>query len=115
MKESASGRSHSSSKKGLEFDGPVDGPIIIKVIEPSSEVKSEKSAVNTSNCLICCDNIADSVLMDCGHGGLCFHCGIALCINTYESNIKAAQRYLERDRHRDRPLVLKDASCHICR
>lgn len=56
------------------------------------ELKSDKGSGinNASNCLICCDNIADSVLMECGHGGICFHCGIALCINTYEANIKAA-------------------------
>lgn len=54
------------------------------------------------------------MLMDCGHGGICFHCGIALCINTYEANIKAVQRYLERQRG-DRTLNLQDAKCHICR
>ena len=26
-------------------------------------------------CVICCDRIADAVLLPCGHGGLCFECG----------------------------------------
>lgn len=43
-----------------------------------------------NNCLICCDKTADSVLMECGHGGLCFECGIVLCTNAYSHNLVVA-------------------------
>lgn len=48
------------------------------------KVSNRSSTKDGHNCLICCDSQADSVLMECGHGGICFTCGIALCINTYE-------------------------------
>jgi hypothetical protein len=55
--------------------------------------------------------------MECGHGGIWFYCGIALCVNTYEQNLKTVQKFIERGSSREdnRSLQLKDANCHICR
>ena len=53
--------------------------------------------------------------MECGHGGLCFQCGIALCTNTYEKNVKMARKHLERSQSARSNLKLLDANCHICR
>jgi hypothetical protein len=53
-----------------------------------------------NQCLICYDKPSDSVFMECGHGGICFECGIQICINAYSHNIMAAQRMLERNRQR---------------
>ncbi len=39
-------------------------------------VKGKEGSVEKQNlaaqCLICCDMPADAVLMECGHGGVCF-------------------------------------------
>ena len=32
-------------------------------------------------CLICLEGVADAVVMSCGHGGICFQCGITLSEN----------------------------------
>jgi hypothetical protein len=29
-------------------------------------------------CLICLENKADAVILNCGHGGICFDCGTKL-------------------------------------
>lgn len=42
-------------------------------------------------CLICLEGVADAVVMSCGHGGICFQCGITLSEN------RASQK------------------CHLCR
>ena len=36
------------------------------------KMKTPASEKNKATCLICCDSQSDSVIMDCGHGGLCF-------------------------------------------
>ena len=28
-----------------------------------------------NSCCICFDNLADAVIMNCGHGGICYECG----------------------------------------
>jgi hypothetical protein len=63
---------------------------------------SERPGCVTSTCLICCDSVSDAVLMDCGHGGLCFQCGIALCTNTYEKNMRIIRKNLERSQNNSR-------------
>eukprot|EP00347_Sterkiella_histriomuscorum_P002210 403369045 len=73
---------------------------------------------NNSTCLICCDQPADSVIMDCGHGGVCFQCAITLCINAYTHNLMVAQRLVESSRHhrnRNPHLQMRESNCHICR
>ena len=41
--------------------------------EAPSESKSE-----TSVCALCFDQSPNAVLMECGHGGICYRCGIRL-------------------------------------
>ncbi|CDW85802.1 UNKNOWN [Stylonychia lemnae] len=76
----------------------------------------ESNTGMSNQCLICCDKIADSVIMDCGHGGVCFDCAIQLCINAYTHNLIVAQKLIEnRHRNRNPNLQMKESSCHICR
>ena len=30
-------------------------------------------------CVICLEEVSDAVVMNCGHGGLCFECGTKIC------------------------------------
>lgn len=46
-------------------------------------VSREKS----QTCTICLDAGADAVLMDCGHGAICFVCGLALLNTTCECHL----------------------------
>ena len=34
------------------------------------------------DCIICEDNKADSVFMNCGHGGMCFKCSVDVLSST---------------------------------
>ena len=38
----------------------------------------EEKVEPTPTCALCFDSAPDAVLMECGHGGICFRCGIKL-------------------------------------
>ena len=38
-------------------------------------------SLNSKECCICFDNKPDAVIMECGHGGLCYECGKHLISN----------------------------------
>ena len=40
--------------------------------------KSLDSKSEIINCVLCFDCFPDTVLMECGHGGICFRCGVKL-------------------------------------
>lgn len=44
----------------------------------STKVSPRSVSLNQSvmNCLICYDKLPDAVLMECGHGGLCYECSV---------------------------------------
>ena len=79
--------------------------------------KSAEKNNTPSQCLICCDMPADAVLMECGHSGICFQCGIALCTNVYDHNMHVVRKHIERNRGDSdlSKINLQDANCHICR
>jgi len=37
---------------------------------------SQKSITSNIVCIICCERDANAVIMDCGHGGICYKCCI---------------------------------------
>jgi len=47
---------------------------IEKLTKENKEIDEIKGPLNKQFCTICCDKIADAVLIPCGHGGLCFNC-----------------------------------------
>lgn len=49
-----------------------------KKAEEQKNIDDTIREVVTHECLICRMNIADSVIMQCGHGGICFQCGEAI-------------------------------------
>jgi len=54
----------------------------------SSERYMKKiSKEKTQGCTICLDAAANAVLMDCGHGAICFECGLALLDTTCECHL----------------------------
>lgn len=42
---------------------------------PEIQDKLKRMPTESGRCMICCDRLSDAVLMDCGHGGICFKCG----------------------------------------
>ena len=50
----------------------------------SEEITNENNTVsindsiNGATCLICFSNPPDSVIMDCGHGGICYDCAVEI-------------------------------------
>ena len=43
-----------------------------------NDEKSNEEAQEDINCVICCDKKANAVIMNCGHGGICYSCGVEL-------------------------------------
>lgn len=44
------------------------------IIRPNIEIRVAESRAEKPNCALCFDKAADAVLMECGHGGICFCC-----------------------------------------
>jgi hypothetical protein len=38
-----------------------------------------KQKVIKNECMICLAKSADAVILQCGHGGICFECGLTIC------------------------------------
>ena len=34
-----------------------------------------KEFIETTSCIICFEKLANAVIMNCGHGGICYDCG----------------------------------------
>ncbi len=91
-------------------EGPSDrpSPAISKIILDARQAKSERSQAvdvlqssrfikksargnllpsSRQGCTICLDAEANGVLMDCGHGAICFECGLALLNSTCECHL----------------------------
>ena len=47
-------------------------------------MKEDKNFIEMSSCCICFTNLANAVIMNCGHGGICYDCGRSIL----ESNWK---------------------------
>eukprot|EP00826_Nyctotherus_ovalis_P005198 TRINITY_DN11166_c0_g1_i7.p2 TRINITY_DN11166_c0_g1~~TRINITY_DN11166_c0_g1_i7.p2 ORF type:complete len:190 (+),score=30.11 TRINITY_DN11166_c0_g1_i7:1337-1906(+) len=44
------------------------------IIKPNIEIRITESRADRPNCALCFDKATDAVLMECGHGGICFCC-----------------------------------------
>jgi len=44
--------------------------------EEEEDEQVGESSPEDKNCVICCDKKADAVFMECGHGGVCYHCAL---------------------------------------
>ena len=38
-------------------------------------------------CMVCFENQADSVFLECGHGGICYNCAIDICKKSNECHL----------------------------
>eukprot|EP01016_Furgasonia_blochmanni_P019162 TRINITY_DN2153_c0_g2_i1.p1 TRINITY_DN2153_c0_g2~~TRINITY_DN2153_c0_g2_i1.p1 ORF type:complete len:421 (+),score=67.94 TRINITY_DN2153_c0_g2_i1:180-1442(+) len=45
---------------------------------------TEKTEKSVNACLVCFDKAPDAVFMDCGHGGICFECAVAISTKSKE-------------------------------
>ena len=51
-------------------------PGILAQIEAKKQAQLEdKEYLEKASCCICFSNLANAVLMNCGHGGICYECG----------------------------------------
>ncbi|CAD8210224.1 unnamed protein product [Paramecium octaurelia] len=52
----------------------------------SKQLQENQNKVNESSqkCIICCDNPPNAVLMTCGHGGICYKCGLEMAQKSKE-------------------------------
>ncbi|CAD8122136.1 unnamed protein product [Paramecium sonneborni] len=60
---------------------------ILQTIEiESKQLQDNQNKINESNqkCIICCDNPPNAVLMICGHGGICYKCGLEMAQKSKE-------------------------------
>ncbi|CAD8210881.1 unnamed protein product [Paramecium pentaurelia] len=60
---------------------------ILQTVEiESKQLQENKNKINESNqkCIICCDNPPNAVLMICGHGGICYKCGLEMAQKSKE-------------------------------
>lgn len=48
---------------------------------------TNRDAHQAQNCTVCLDKVANAVLMDCGHGAICFDCGLVLLNTTCECHL----------------------------
>ena len=55
------------------------------------DLKKSKIEALEKECLICLENKCDAVIMNCGHGGICFECSTRLTVKK------------------------TDQKCHLCR
>jgi hypothetical protein len=46
--------------------------------KPKKEAEKNESNNSVKECLICCSNSTDGVIMPCGHSGICYNCGLKL-------------------------------------
>lgn len=46
--------------------------------EKDREIPQKQDSQSQTTCLICFDKDADAVIMDCGHGGICYGCCVEL-------------------------------------
>jgi len=75
--------------------GVVDMELSIHKLRPiKTEGESNKKAkINKQDatlvqtCTICLDKIANAVLMNCGHGAICFNCGLTLLSTACECHL----------------------------
>ncbi|CAD8204337.1 unnamed protein product [Paramecium octaurelia] len=52
----------------------------------SKQLQDNQNKLNESNqkCIICCENPPNAVLMICGHGGICYKCGLEMAQKSKE-------------------------------
>ena len=51
-------------------------PGILAQIEAEKQAQlADKDYLEKASCCICFSNLANAVLMNCGHGGICYECG----------------------------------------
>ena len=41
-------------------------------------VVSPRASIDNKECYVCCDKTADAVIMECGHGGICYECSLEM-------------------------------------
>ncbi|CAN0006190.1 unnamed protein product, partial [Discosporangium mesarthrocarpum] len=73
------GAGGAEQKESPESGGgmPVSGPglPVLPVSVPDLRLSSPgPSSTSPTQCFICCEHSADAVIMECGHGGMCFSC-----------------------------------------
>ncbi|CAD8111634.1 unnamed protein product [Paramecium primaurelia] len=60
---------------------------ILQTVEiESNQLQENQNKIIESNqkCIICCDNPPNAVLMICGHGGICYKCGLEMAQKSKE-------------------------------
>ncbi|CAD8201522.1 unnamed protein product [Paramecium pentaurelia] len=60
---------------------------ILSTVEmESKQLQENQNKMNESNqkCIICCENPPNAVLMICGHGGICYKCGLEMAQKSKE-------------------------------
>ena len=48
-----------------------------------AEQLADQEYVEKASCCICFSNLSDAVVMNCGHGGICYECGKSILLSSY--------------------------------
>ncbi len=76
-----------SNPRGQQ-DVSLDSARYIKKTDRGNSSRNNKGQMSARQaCTICLDSEANAVLMDCGHGAICFQCGIKLLGTTCECHL----------------------------
>eukprot|EP00357_Protocruzia_adherens_P022956 CAMPEP_0115032066 /NCGR_PEP_ID=MMETSP0216-20121206/38935_1 /TAXON_ID=223996 /ORGANISM="Protocruzia adherens, Strain Boccale" /LENGTH=404 /DNA_ID=CAMNT_0002409891 /DNA_START=530 /DNA_END=1744 /DNA_ORIENTATION=+ len=59
----------------------------MKSVHHSRQSSTVSYYVNGKMCTICCDQEPDSVILECGHGGICYNCALELWRSTGECHL----------------------------
>lgn len=69
----------STTAKMDEVLTPVEQPLLTS--DDSKSTSISEIVVDVSDlCIICFDNSKNSVFLECGHGGVCYHCAVNTCV-----------------------------------
>jgi len=59
-------------------------PVALARIEArNKELMADSEYLEKASCCICFSNLSDAVIMNCGHGGICYECGKSILLASY--------------------------------
>jgi len=82
-----SDRKQAKTERGHRPDAEITEIQSARYIKKTSRGDQSNKNAGKESCTICLDSAANAVLMDCGHGAICFECGLALLNSTCECHL----------------------------
>ena len=73
---------HSRSRSYMKLPDYADPAVVARKAAELKEKMEDEAYVEKASCCICFSGLANCVIMNCGHGGICFDCGKSILQST---------------------------------